>query len=358
MPDLLASVLATEDDADLCTGLCDLLVVYHGDPFDPAAVPEEHRTVLLVWQTQGVIGNRGFNGFFAADLPGDPQYRYMRAAYDAVGCEAAAAAVRRVFDAFPGHTPPADPRARVQAFGRANHAVHGALNRDFQKAQEDLTAALAKYIREHAAAFAGIDRPGQRRAPVAAPVVPTGKPDPAAVGAENLPRWAQVAFSARCARQVFPLWEEAWPDAPPDYREAVQQAVVLAELSAADGKPVGDLKAAAAHATRVVQAAVGAQPGTNASDPPPAHPNRAGLIAGAAASALDLITGEDDTGSYGFAKGVTEDADRDDLLEDIQEDFQRIRQLSREGAWKDKTPVPPEVFDPTYKPKKTWWKVW
>ena len=32
--------------------------------------------------------------------------------------------------------------------------------------------------------------------------------------------------------------------------------------------------------------------------------------------------------------------------------------LARDGNWTDATPVPPDVFDPAYKPKKTWWKVW
>ena len=41
-----------------------------------------------------------------------------------------------------------------------------------------------------------------------------------------------------------------------------------------------------------------------------------------------------------------------------EEDFRRIRQLARDGNWTDATPVPPDVFDPAYKPKKTWWKVW
>src|SRR5918995_2130986 len=165
MPDPLSAILSAKDDAAVCDGLFRLLVAHHGDLFDPAAVPPEHRTVLLVWQTQDVIGNRGFNGFLGANLPGDPDCRHLRAAYQAVGCEAATGAVKRVFDAFPDQAPPTDPRERVRAFGKANHALHGALNRDFQKAQPALVAALARYIREHAAAFVGVDRPGPGRAP-------------------------------------------------------------------------------------------------------------------------------------------------------------------------------------------------
>jgi Domain of unknown function (DUF4375) len=358
MPDAVATILSAEDDTDLCSSLFAALLAHHGDRFDPGALPAEHRAVLLIWHTQEVIGNRGFNGFLGADMPGDPDYRYMRDAYEAVGCEPAAAAVRRLFDAFPAGKAPADARARVQAFGKANHAVHGALNRDFLKAQGALTTALARYIREHASTFAGIDQPGPPRPTTAPPALEPEEDDSVETGADQLPQWAQVAFHARCARQVFPLWDEAWPDAPADYRDAVEQTIVLAELCAAEGKPVGDLKAAAAHPARIAAAALAAQDGRPTAEAPPAQPQRAALIAAAAGSAIDHITGQDDTGSYVIARLVTEEADRDDLLEDIHDDFQRIRQLARDHGWTDKTPIPPEVFDPTYKPSGKWWKVW
>jgi hypothetical protein len=356
MPDPLSVLLSAKDDAAVCDGLYRLLVAHHGNPFDPSAVPPEHRTVLLVWHTQDVIGNRGFNGFFGASLPGDPDYRHLRAAYRAVGCEPAAGAVARVFEAFPDQTPPADPRERVRAFGKANHALHGALNRDFQKAQPALVAALARYIREHAAAFAGVDQPAAGR-PQAAPAAGTAA-DPVPTGLADLPYWARVAFFARCARHVLPLWQEAWPAAPPDYLPVVEQTIVLAERSAADARPAGDLKVAAAHAARVASAAMAAEEGRPTPDHPPDHPQRAALIAATAGSALDYIIGVDDAGSYAVAKALTELADLDALLDDIREDFERLESLAREGEWTDRTPVPPDVFNPAYKPTGKWWKVW
>jgi hypothetical protein len=59
-----------------------------------------------------------------------------------------------------------------------------------------------------------------------------------------------------------------------------------------------------------------------------------------------------------IAKVITEEADRDDLLEDIHDDYHRIRQLVRDYQWADRTPIPPEAFDPTWKPSGKWWKVW
>lgn len=357
MPDSLDAVLAADSDDGLCAGLVGLLKAHHGDPADPAALPPQHRTVLLVWQSQEAIGAGGFNGFFSKDLPGDPDYRHTRAAYEAVGCEPAAAAVRRVFDAFPNHTPPADPRARVQMFGKANHAAHGALNRDFLKAQPALVAALAKYIRDHAAEFVGVDRPGGAR-PAPPPSADTSdEPDPEDPTA--LPLWARAAFDARCARQVLPLWEEAWPAAPPEYRQVVERAIELVEQSAAEARPVGDLKTAAAHVARVVAAALAHAEGRPTPDPPPDNPQRAALIAATAGSALDRLTGADDAGAYPVAKAVTEEAGLDDLLEDVRDDFARIAGFARENEWPDRTPVPPEVFDPSYKPTdRRWWKRW
>ena len=38
---------------------------------------------------------------------------------------------------------------------------------------------------------------------------------------KQLPRWAQVAFAARCARRVQPLFSMFWPDAPQEHIDAV-----------------------------------------------------------------------------------------------------------------------------------------
>jgi len=40
----------------------------------------------------------------------------------------------------------------------------------------------------------------------------------------NLPRWARVAFAARCAARVQPLFLEYWPDAPREHVEASDYA--------------------------------------------------------------------------------------------------------------------------------------
>src|SRR3954471_24767695 len=112
MPGDLAAVLAAKDDFDLCNGLFTLLIAHHGEAFAPAAMPGEHRTVLMVWLTNSVIASRGFNGFFSSGLLVDYDYRHTQAAYEAIDCEPAAKALRKVFDAFPDRIAPEDPRER------------------------------------------------------------------------------------------------------------------------------------------------------------------------------------------------------------------------------------------------------
>jgi hypothetical protein len=69
-----------------------------------------------------------------------------------------------------------------------------------------------------------------------------------------LPRWARVAFAARCARRVLPLFAKAWPDVPFFFSEAVRIAVETAEQMAALGdQPYAD---AAIDAARAATAAI------------------------------------------------------------------------------------------------------
>jgi hypothetical protein len=61
------------------------------------------------------------------------------------------------------------------------------------------------------------------------------------------PRWAIVAFAARCGRRVEPLFQRSWPQAPEHHVEAVSRSIALAENSAAhagSGLAAVDLRAA------------------------------------------------------------------------------------------------------------------
>lgn len=54
------------------------------------------------------------------------------------------------------------------------------------------------------------------------------------VDPKRLPHWSRVAFAARCARRVQPLFAHAWPDAIPGRAGAVERAITLAEQSVAE----------------------------------------------------------------------------------------------------------------------------
>lgn len=364
MPKKLAEVLAAEKDEDVCNGLYFLMVARYGKHIDPTTLSAEQRTAFLVWHTNTLIGNGGFNGYFKSDPPGDPQYVHMQAAYEAIGCEPAAAAVRRVFDSFTNRIPPTDPSDRLRAFVRANNAVQGALNRDYYKAGKELTTAVANYIRKNAAAFADIEKPPEPYSIAnAPPPKPVAAPAPSDSSIENgiakLPHWARAAFYANCARVVLPLWENAWPDSPTEFQQGVEQAVLLAELCAAQGEAVGDQKTAASLAVQAAEAAAAADPKKRMGGAPPADPVTAVNIAVTAACALDFIAGDAEADAYEFAKSAVESAGRLDLIEMVQEHFSQVKRLAREAGWTDKTPVPPEVFRPDFESRgKSWWKRW
>ena len=52
----------------------------------------------------------------------------------------------------------------------------------------------------------------------------------------KLPRWAIVAFAARCARRAQPVFDLGWPAAPRNYIEAIDHAIAIAEKNAATAR--------------------------------------------------------------------------------------------------------------------------
>src|SRR5438552_2221502 len=55
------------------------------------------------------------------------------------------------------------------------------------------------------------DFTGKRTPRSKVPLVPTQEE------IEKLPRWARVAFAARCARRVLPAFKHFWPEAPEEH---------------------------------------------------------------------------------------------------------------------------------------------
>lgn len=69
----------------------------------------------------------------------------------------------------------------------------------------------------------------------------------------SLPRWAMVAFAARCARRVQPLYAAVYPEAPRRHVHSVRAAVAFSAAVASVGTPA--VRANYVAAVRVARAA-------------------------------------------------------------------------------------------------------
>lgn len=151
----------------------------------------------------------------------------------------------------------------------------------------------------------------------------------------KLPRWARVAFAARCARRVLPLYKHHWPDAPEEYVADIVNAVEIAEQSAAAG--YADTRAAARAAADAARAASVAADFANA-DPAAytaAH-TASDAAADAAADAATARGAATDTAAWLAGKPI------------IVRDFQTLLARVNAENWTDNTPVPPKVFGPLW----------
>lgn len=158
-----------------------------------------------------------------------------------------------------------------------------------------------------------------------------------------IPRWARVAFAARCARRVEPLLRVAWPDVRSDHVAAVARAIDYAEKSAARAEADSELARGLALSADIVAERAASNTEAvargGAYDVAHAATNAVGAVAylkeavsGAyyaavdAASALAKIVGEDDTA--------------------IRADLEQLRKTARKARWTSETAVPPTFFAP------------
>jgi hypothetical protein len=177
----------------------------------------------------------------------------------------------------------------------------------------------------------------------------------------KLPRWAQVAFAARCARRVQPLFVASWPDAPAENVHGLDKAIRLPEESAARAVDLG-----ASRAGYAVLAGSGAE-GTAAG---------VTYVAAIAAGVAEGCEGEHREAAasiVGSTPGTTEDeasaaaqlaaslaakvpppqsaASRAAFVAVggvIRGDFELLLELAKAEKWDDATPVGPEVFGPMW----------
>lgn len=167
------------------------------------------------------------------------------------------------------------------------------------------------------------------------PLLPSGEE------IEKLPRWARVAFAARCARRVLPIVRRAWPEGDrPHLLEAVEAAVAFAENAAnstyqfATGRAylddpalkIAELAGDAGDCAPTEAASAAAYSASNAANLVARH------AACRAAEAILRVSGEP--------------AD----LRFIRRDFERFRWLAKKHGWTDDTPVSPDAVGPLWPP--------
>ncbi len=179
---------------------------------------------------------------------------------------------------------------------------------------------------------------------------------------ESLPRWARVAFAARCARRVAPLFRKFWPDAPLEFDAKLEMAVSTAEKSAGQaGRDIngGEVTTPASaiicanYACDAVMAAlrdrdrvktvleavpraiVAFTKQANEAETLPVIP----VIAHNAALAIAQSNAE---GSQDYKQAIqTAEAA-------IRHDFQSLLELANAEKWDDATPVGPDRFGPLW----------
>ena len=149
----------------------------------------------------------------------------------------------------------------------------------------------------------------------------------------QLPRWARVAFAARCARRVLPQFNANWPDAPPEYAQAVESAVSIAESSARNATvdlvsgPMRAAYAAARDADTYHLARSAAYTAAIAAN-----------TAGAAFFGATPADAAEEAAAAAVEAGAS--------ASQIRADYNLLRYYSWQHGWTDETPVPPEVFAP------------
>ncbi|MGE3804137.1 MAG: DUF4375 domain-containing protein [Gemmataceae bacterium] len=352
----------TTDDLDLCSEVFNLIVRHHGGDFDAAALTVEQQTVLLAYHAKGIIDNGGFNYLFEGDFPGDPHFELTARAYGTLGCQQAAEAFRQVFALFPEGKPPRDRGKRLQQYRAGPGERRGGCDDLFWKGSKDLFATLADYIRAHRAAFTDlIDRP---LAPPQERDDEEPLPEPEDLPLEMLPHWARVAFAARCARHVWPLFEQHWPTATDGRKRTVLQAIELAELSAEEAQPADGLEQAALDALMTAGAALSVIYGIDREDNEPMPPDgNAASSAAAVAKAAEFAARAAQAGvkesvqpageSAAFALQAAEEDE--ELGERIRHDLARLQVAALRERWKDRTPVSAALIEslPAHDPPQT-----
>lgn len=172
----------------------------------------------------------------------------------------------------------------------------------------------------------------------------------------TLPRLAQVAFAARCARRVQPLFRYYWPEAPDDGLLAIDRAIDTAEQSAVNvWEVMSQLRAHGDASSAFLAIAVAAR--NAAATATHAIARSAGYTAADAAAAAVVLIGKSPPARMeGAADTALSAVKQAEPL--ILADFETLVRLARDNNWTNDTPVPQNVFGPMWPSGvPDWWPI-
>jgi len=163
---------------------------------------------------------------------------------------------------------------------------------------------------------------------------------------EQLPRWARVAFAARCARRVQPLYVIAWPDAHKNHIRDIDAAITLAEEAAENA--VKNAKISLAAAGNAADSAGYVGDDIDAYHAVGYTAVRAATYAAAtAAFAADSANPVEDAISISNVVAAAREAVFIEITH-VRRDLDLLLAKALEEKWDAKTPVPPTVFGPMW----------
>ncbi|HLN33571.1 MAG TPA: hypothetical protein VK395_37945 [Gemmataceae bacterium] len=167
-----------------------------------------------------------------------------------------------------------------------------------------------------------------------------------------LPRFARVAFAAKCGRRVQNLLRIFMPTLEQQVFDVFERALVLAERVGAKDLPTDSLADAANEAHRYASALIGlaqmCPPGSSPKPVPAANivAYNVGNAVAACARAADAATRQDDEtasdfafDAYSFADSAARCANAAGIENVMHYDFQILRQAAERGELNDESPV-------------------
>lgn len=349
-----ALLAAGQDEEDVFSVLYNRILRYHGPDLDLGRLNDQERAFLLVYHVKGIVDNGGFSYLFEGGLPGDPHYQQAETAYQAIGCEPAAAAFRKALALFPDSRPPEDAGQRLKIYRAGPPNRRSAIDNEFWDAGELIERCLREYIRAHAGAYTHLDAPPARQRKARKCRAEKEAPSEWMVKLTALPHWCRVALAARWGRRVLPTLRTTWAGAQPDRLQAIQTALTRAEQSAAEGRPAAELDDAIMHALIAAGAAMLGLHGDT--EGPPSEPlppdGNAAVLAAAVAKVAESAARAAERGPAESAHEAkvalnfawTAANDDPELGQGLEADFEALKRVAARGQWTDDTPVPADVW--------------